>query len=545
MSKSDNKPFDVIVVGGGAAGCVVASHIATHSQASVLLLEAGGDDNDFLIHLPAGFAKILAADKHVWAYDTVPQKQLDGTTRRFRSGKVLGGGSSINAMCYVRGQPRDYAAWQDAVGETGNWSYEDLLPHYVAQECSDTFHNRYHGVDGPLGVSMPKGINKLNQGCMKAFQEFGLPYNPDYNGETQLGVSPVQSNVWDASRCSAAVAHLRPAMKTGRIELRVNCTVLRVLIENGQAVGVEYRDGNDTVVVRAAEVILSAGAVHSPKILMHSGVGPAEHLRQHGIKVVHDAPEVGANLQDHPIVPLAAYAKGDVGYQKAAQGFGAIKTGLRYFTTKDGPAAGNGIETVSYWDPDDLSAEPTIQCYHVPIVSKDGLTPTGTRSGITFELVVLQPRSRGSVRLADADPTSMPLIDPNFMGDEYDLSTAIKSIRSMRKVMEQPSLQPLLDGEIVPGPALQTDKELGDWIKTTVTTMWHPVGTCRMGKDPLAVVDAQLRVNGVRNLRVIDASIMPNIVSGNTNAPTQALARHGAAIFVESLGGAKPAAKRA
>lgn len=541
MSKSENKPFDVIVVGGGAAGCVVASHIATHSQASVLLLEAGGDDNDFLIHLPAGFAKILAADKHVWAYDTVPQKQLDSTTRRYRSGKVLGGGSSINAMCYVRGQPRDYAAWQEAVGDTGHWSYEDLLPHYIAQERSDTFHNDYHGAAGPLGVSMPKGINKLNQGCMKAFQEFGLPYNPDYNGASQLGVSPVQSNVWDSSRCSAAVAHLRPAMQTGRIELRVNCTVLKVLIENGQAVGVEYREGGKTVAVRAAEVILSAGAVHSPKILMHSGVGPSEHLRQHGIAVVHDAPEVGANLQDHPIVPLAAYAKGDIGYQKAAQGLGAVKTGLRYFTTKDGPAAGNGIETVSYWDPDDLGAEPTIQCYHVPIVSKDGLTPTGTRSGITFELVVLQPRSRGSVRLADADPTSMPLIDPNFMGDAYDLSTAIKSIRSMRKVMEQPSLKPLLDGEIVPGPALQTDQELGDWIKKTVTTMWHPVGTCRMGKDAGAVVDAQLRVNGVRNLRVIDASIMPNIVSGNTNAPTQALARHGAAIFVQSLVGAKPA----
>jgi choline dehydrogenase-like flavoprotein len=535
MSQSGNKTFDVIVVGGGAAGCVVAAHVATHSQKSVLLLEAGADDNDMLIHLPAGFSKILAQDKHVWAYDTVPQKQLDGTTRRYRSGKVVGGGSSINAMCYVRGQPRDYATWQEAVGDTGQWSYDDLLPHYIAQERSDTFHNEFHGVDGPLGVSMPKGINTLNQGCMKAFQEYGLPYNPDYNGASQIGVSPVQSNVWDSNRCSAAVAYLRPALKTGRIELRVSCTVLRVVIENGQAVGVEYSQGGNKVVVRAKDVILSAGALHSPKILMHSGIGPAAQLQRHGIPVVVDAPEVGENLQDHPIVPLAAYAKGDVGYQKAAQGFGAIKTGLRYFITKDGPASGNGIETVSYWDPDDAAAEPTIQCYHVPIVSKDGLTPTGTRSGITFELVVLQPRSRGSVRLADADPTSMPLIDPNFMADEYDLSTAIKSIRSMRAVMEQPSLKPLLDGEIVPGAALQTDQELGDWIKRTVTTMWHPVGTCRMGQDARAVVDAQLRVNGVRGLRVIDASIMPNIVSGNTNAPTQALARHGAELFLKSV----------
>ncbi|GAN80358.1 GMC family oxidoreductase [Acidocella aminolytica] len=535
MSQSEKSTYDVIVVGGGAAGCVVAGRIATETQASVLLLEAGSNDSDPLIHLPAGYAKILEHDLHVWPYNTVPQIQLDGTVRRYRSGKVIGGGSSINAMAYVRGQARDYDAWQDAVGDTGAWSFSDLLPHFIAQECSDTFHNKYHGVDGYLKVSLPRDINELNQGCLKAFQEYGLPYNPDYNGESQSGVSPVQSTVWKSRRCSSADAHLRPALASGRLEVRVKCVVERVVIENGITTGVQYSASGKNIFVHAKQVILSAGALHTPKILMHSGIGPAEHLKKHGIQVIHDAPDVGLNLQDHPIVPLKAYCKEKLGYQNTAQGFGAVKAGLRYALTKDGPASGSGIETVSYWNPENLSALPTIQCYHVPIVSEDGLRPTGTQPGITFELVVLQPRSRGSIRLSDGDPTSMPLIDPNFMGDSYDLSTAIKSIRAMREVVQKPSLKSLLKEEIAPGPALQSDDDLAAWIKKVVTTMWHPVGTCRMGSDDRAVVDAHLRVNGVSGLRVIDASIMPNIVSGNTNAPTMALARHGADMFIKCV----------
>jgi choline dehydrogenase-like flavoprotein len=275
--------------------------------------------------------------------------------------------------------------------------------------------------------------------------------------------------------------------------------------------------------------------VQSPKILMHSGVGPAEQLEHFGIAVVVDSREVGENLQDHPIVPVRAYVKGELGYQAAARGMGTLKAGLRYLVTKDGPASGNGIETVSYWNPDDFEGEPTIQCYHVPIISTDGLSPTGDRSGVTFELVVLQPRSRGWVRLADADPTSMPLINPNFIGDEADLKAAVGSVRAMREVMAQESLAQVIEEEVEPNPGLTTDEELGDWVKRVATTMWHPVGTCRMGEDAGAVVDAQLRVRGIESLWVIDASIMPNITSGNTNAPTQALARHGAAMFVDGL----------
>jgi choline dehydrogenase len=438
--------YDIIIVGAGAAGCVVASYLAEHTEASIALIEAGDMDRDPFIHIPAGFAKMLAHDRHVWKYETVPQH---GTKRAYRSGKVLGGGSSINAMCYVPGQIRDYAAWQDAVGDSGKWSYEDLLPVFMAQEHNDTFHAEYHGIDGGLSVQLPKGINKLNQYCLKAFQEYGLPYNPDYNGESQIGVSPVQSTVGNQRRCSAVDAYLRPHLASGRVTLLTGKTVVRILLENKRVAGIELMD-NGLERITADEVVLSAGTVHSPKILMHSGIGPAEQLRQHGIAVIVDSPEVGENLHDHAIVPVRAYVKGDLGYQAAAQGLGTVKAGLRYFVTKDGPASGKGIETVSHWNPSDFASEPTIQCYHVPII-------------------------------------------------------------------------------------IQSDAEIGEWVKHVVTTMFHPVGTCRMGKDARAVVDARLRVRGVEGLRVIDASIMPNITSGNTNAPTQALARHGTGMLVEDL----------
>lgn len=523
--------YDIVIVGAGAAGCVVASYLAEHTDASIALIEAGDMDRDPFIHIPAGFANMLVHDRHVWKYETVPQH---GTKRAYRSGKVLGGGSSINAMCYVRGQIRDYAAWQDAVGETGKWSYEDLLPVFIAQENNDTVHDEYHGIDGGLAVQLPKGINKLNQYCLKAFQEYGIAYNADYNGKSQIGVSPVQSTVGNQRRCSAVDAYLRPHLASGRVTVLTGKTVVRILIENKRAVGVELGDkGLETII--AGEVVLSAGSVHSPTILMHSGIGPAERLRQHGIAVIVDAPEVGENLQDHPMVPVRAYVKGDLGYQAAAHGLGTVKAGLRYLVTKDGPASGNGIETVTHWNPSDFATEPTIQCYHAPIILNEQLSATGDRSGITFELVVLQPKSRGWVRLADSDPTSMPLINPNFIGEEEDLRAAVESVRAIREVMAQESLAPVIEEEMEPGPHIQSDSEIGEWVKRVVTTMWHPVGTCRMGQDARAVVDARLRVRGVDGLRVIDASIMPNITSGNTNAPTQALARYAAAMLVEDL----------
>lgn len=521
--------YDVVVVGGGAAGCVVAGYIAEHTGASIAVIEAGMADADKFIHIPAGFSTILQKDRHVWKDQTVPQH---GNVQPYRSGMVLGGGSSVNAMCYVRGQPRDFARWQEAVGDTGNWSFEDMLAHFVAQEKNDTFRNEFHGINGGLAVQVTKSINELNQRCMKAFQEYGLPYNADYNGAHQVGVSPVQSTVGAGRRCSAVDAYLRPHMDSGRVTILADRVVTRVLIENNKAIGVELLEGNSVSQVLADQIIVSAGATHSPKILMHSGVGPESQLKQHGISVKANSPEVGENLQDHPMIPVRAYVKGKLGYQSIAQGLGPLKAGVRYYLMKDGPASGTGIETVSHWDPTDLTAEPTIQCYHVPVIG-EGLSASGPRSGITFELAVLQPRSRGWVRLCDSSPISMPLIHPNFISDPWDLKIAVEAVKALRKIMAQESLVDILEEEVTPGPGIQSEEQLGEWVKGAASTMWHPVGTCRMGKDERAVVDARLRVNGVDNLRVIDASIMPNIVSGNTNAPTQALARHGAMMFVQ------------
>lgn len=316
---------------------------------------------------------------------------------------------------------------------------------------------------------------------MKAFQEYGLPYNADYNGDSQVGVSPVQSNVADQKRCSAYVAHLKRHVDSGRVELLTDMAVARVILEGKRATGVEVITSNQTQKISASHVILSAGAVQSPKILMHSGIGPEQQLSQFNIPVKVNLPGVGENLHDHPIIPVSAYVKGVLGYQNAALGFGTVKAGMRYYITKDGPASGNGIETVSYWNPDQLDAEPTVQCYHEPIISTNGLSPTGSRSGVTFALVVLQPRSRGSVRLADADPLSMPLIDPNFIGDDYDLDIGIKAVKSIREVMKQQSLAPVLEEELMPGDGVKTDEQIAEFVKAVATTMWHPVGTCRMG----------------------------------------------------------------
>ncbi|MBZ9894569.1 MULTISPECIES: GMC oxidoreductase [unclassified Mesorhizobium] len=521
--------FDIVIVGAGAAGCVVASYLAEHTDASIALIEAGNVDHDPLIHIPAGFANMLAHGRNVWKYETVPQH---GIKRAYRSGKVLGGGSSVNAMAYVRGQSRDYAAWQDAVGDTGKWSYEDLLPVFMVQESNDTFHDKFHGINGGLAVQQPKGINALNQYCLKAFQEYGVPFNPDYNGTSSIGVRrcTLRSEISDGAARSTHI--LRPHLASGRVALFTNKTVIRILIDNARAVDVEL---SDLETITTDQVVLSARSVHSTNILMHSGVGPAAQLRQHGIAVIVDSPEIGENMQDHAMVPVRAYVKGDLGYQATAHGLGTIKAGLRYLVTKDGPAAGNGIETVTHWNPSDFTADPTIQCYHAPIIANEGLAPTGDRSGITFELVVLRPKSRGWVRLADSDPTSTPLINPNFIGEEDDLRSAVQSVRAIREVMAQGSLASVIEEELDPGPNVQSDGEIAEWAKRVVTTMWHPVGRCRMGQDARAVVDARLRVRGIDRLRVIDASILPNITSGNTNAPTQALVRHGTAMLVEDL----------
>lgn len=523
--------YDYIIVGAGWAGSLVAGKLA-EAGARILALEAGGRDTSMLIHMPAGFQKLLVAGQFLYPYETVPQAQLDGRPRSLPAGKGLGGGSSLNAMCWVVGQRKDYQDWQAAVGNTGDWSYDNLLRHFRAIEGNQLFSDEFHGSSGPVRVSYPPKINPLNAAVIKAFQELGLPFNPDYNGAEQRGVSLVQSNFYNARRYSSAVAFLHPVERKRNIEVQTDAIVHRVVFESDKAVGVEYSIGGRTVIANAKEIILSAGALNSPRILMLSGVGPEAELKKHDITVRYDARDVGANLQDHAQVPILAQSRQPWGYYRDGQGMRMLINGLRYLLFRDGPASGSGIESNAYFNPDDPAGDPTIQCFHNPALLSASLGKAAGKPGMTFVNVVLRPKSRGRLTLRDADPRSMPLIDPQWFSDAEDVRKILGGLRYVRRVLDQPSMKELFYPALMPGVELQSDQQLQDYVRSSATTMWHPVGTCRMGSDEHAVVDAELKVRGVRNLRVIDASIMPNIVSANTNAPTMALASKGVELLL-------------
>ena len=518
---------DVVVIGGGSAGCLVAGRLAQETDAEVLLLEAGRQDTNPLIHIPSGFSKLLQYGWCLWPYWTVSQTQLDGRPRALQQGKGLGGGSSINALVYVRGQRRDYQRWQEAVGATGQWSYDDLLPHFVEMEGNDIFVGPNHGANGPLRVSQPNQINALNLCAIQAFQQAGLPYNPDYNGEQQRGVGPCQLTVGNVRRCSSAVAFLNPAKSRPNLTVKTQALVTNIVFENDRAVGVDYIRFGKTRRVLAGEVVLSAGGLNSPRLLMLSGIGPEAELARHHIKVKVASSDVGRNLQDHPQVTLSARCRYNMGYAKDARGVRMLAAGVRYLLTRQGPAATNGIESVSYFNPDDPNGDPTIQSFHSAVIADEERGSPEPYAGFTLNSVVLQPRSRGQVTLKDADPRSAPLFDPNYLGDPEDMRLMLSGMRYCRRVLKSPALREVLEPEMLPGLKVETDEALMEYAKRNLTSMWHPVGTCRMGADEDAVVDASLRVRGTRNLRIIDASIMPNLTSGNTNAPTMALASKG------------------
>ncbi|WP_254602552.1 GMC family oxidoreductase [Sphingomonas bacterium] len=522
------------MVGGGSAGCLIAGRLAQETDARVLLLEAGGRDIDPLIHIPSGFSKLLQNGWFLWPYESVPQTQLDGRPRMMQQGKGLGGGGSINAMLYVRGQPRDYARWQEAVGDTGRWSYDDLLPHFIAMEGNDSFSGPLHGVDGPLKVSQPIDINAMNLATMEGFTQAGLPYNPDYNGERQRGVGPCQLTIGDARRCSAAVAFLNPARSRPNLTISTHSLVTNIVFEGDRAIGVDYVHSGNTHRALAGEVVLSAGALNSPRLLMLSGIGPEAELARHGIAVKLASPDVGQHLQEHPAVPISARSRHEMGYAKYATGLPMLGAGARYLLTGEGPAATNGIETVSFFNPHEPEGEPTVQCMHLAVAGNptDGIELS---SGLTLENVVIQPRSRGHVVLRDADPNSAPVFDCNYLGDAEDMRMMVASLRYCREVLQTPAMREIMEAEMSPGLDVDTDEGLVEHCKRTLTVNWHPVGTCRMGADEDAVVDASLRVRGARNLRVIDASIMPNITSGNTNAPTMAIASKGLEMLKADL----------
>ncbi|WAH61126.1 GMC family oxidoreductase N-terminal domain-containing protein [Pseudomonas silvicola] len=520
--------YDFIIVGGGSAGCVLANRLSEDPSNNVLVLEAGGGDRHPLFSMPAGFAK-MTKGRGSWGWETVPQKHLKNRVLRFTQAKVIGGGSSINAQIYTRGAAADYDEWASECGALG-WAYKDVLPYFKRAENNQRFANQYHGYQGPLGVSNPISPLPICEAFFQAGQELGIPFNPDFNGAAQDGLGYYQLTQYNAQRSSTSVAYLRPAMGRANLTVVLNVLTRRVVLEHGRAVGVEVVQPNGQVVVHhaAREVIVSSGAIGSPKLLMQSGIGPADHLREVGIKVEHAMPGVGSNLQDHLDLFAIAECTGNHTYDPYGKPHMAAWAGLQYLLLKKGPVASSLFETGGFWYADPAARSPDIQ-FHLGLGSgiEAGVAQM-THPGVTLNSAFLRPRSRGTVRLASSNPAAAPLIDPNYFADPYDRDMSLKGLRLVREILSQPALKRFVQVERLPGLEVLTDAQLFDYACANAKTDHHPVGTCRMGSDDDSVVSTDLKVHGIQGLRVVDASIMPRVNSSNTNAPTIMIAEKAA-----------------
>ncbi|MCX7889130.1 MAG: FAD-dependent oxidoreductase [Rhodobacteraceae bacterium] len=507
---------DYIIVGGGAAGAVIAARLTEDPSVSVILLEAGGRDRGVLFHWPAGFARMTKGVAS-WGWSTVPQRHMQDRVLWFTQARVIGGGSSINAQIYTRGNRRDYDAWAAEEGCTG-WSFAEVLPYFRRAEGNDTFAGTFHGAEGPLGVSMPRAALPVCDAFIRAGQGWGMPFNPDFNGPRQAGVGYYQLTQRAARRSSTATAYLRPAMARPGLKVRLDTQVARILVAGGRATGVVTLGGE--VLHAAREVVLCAGAIGSPRLLMLSGIGPADHLAAVGIDVVHDLPGVGRNLQDHLDLCVLAECTGPHSYDRFRRPDRTLLAGLRYLLFRSGPVASPLFETGGFWTTGDDPDWPDIQ-FHLGQGSGIEKGIAAVRgSGITLNSALLRPRSRGSVRLASADPGAAPLIDPAYWSDPRDLDLSLRGLAMAREILRQPALAPFLGREVLPGPEVTDRAALFAYACRIAKTDHHPVGTCRMGQGDEAVVDPALRLRGIDGLRVCDASVMPRIPSSNTNAPT-------------------------
>ena len=520
-------PWDYIIVGGGSAGSVLAARLSEDPAARVLLLEAGPRDWHPFYAIPAGFAKMTKGIGS-WGWQTVPQRHMRGMQIRFTQAKVLGGGSTVNAQIYTRGHPLDYDEWRQA-GCTG-WGYEDVLPYFRKAEDNDTWENRWHGKGGPLGVSRPAAPLPICEAYFAAAGQLGIPTNPDLTSETPEGVGYYQLTQRRVRRSSASKAYLGPVERErANLSVLTGAQVLRIVVEKGRAVGVELaRHG----VLRAErEVILSSGAIGSPRLLQLSGIGPADHLRGLGIPVVLDQPGVGANFQDHLDLFVIAECTGPHTYDRYAKPHWSALAGLRYLLNRTGPVASSLFETGGFGWADPSARSPDIQ-FHLGLGSGiEAGVAAMPQGGVTLNSAFLRPRSRGTVRLASADPLAAPLIDPNYWEDPYDRDMSIKGLKLAQEIMRQEALRPFVKAERLPGPEVRTDEDYIAYACAHAKTDHHPAGTCRMGSDPAAVVDPMLRLNGIEGLRVVDASVMPQVVSSNTNAATIMIAEKAADLI--------------
>ena len=535
-----SETFDYIIVGAGSAGCVLANRLTASGRHRVLLLEAGGRDSNIWIHIPLGYGKLFHNPKVNWLYQSEPEPELNNRQIIQPRGKVLGGSSSINGLLYVRGQHEDYDHWRQ-LGNKG-WGFADVLPYFRRAEDQERGADDMHGVGGPLAVSNVSEPHPLCEAFIEAAQQAGHPRNDDFNGAAQEGAGYFQLTAKNGRRWSTAVGYLRPAKRRPNLTVATETLATRVLFSGRRAVGVEYRQGGTTHTAHAnAEVIVAGGAFNSPQLLQLSGLGPADLLRAHGIDVIADMPGVGADLQDHLQIRMLYRCTEPITMNDVINNWRhRMGAGLRYILSRKGLLTiGAGYAGAFLRTRPELET-PDVQIHFLIFSADTAGAGLHKFPGFMTSICQLRPESRGFVRIKSRDPAAAPAIQPRYLSSRFDCDTVVAGMKQLRGIMEKPAMRRYIAEERAPGDACQSDADLLAFARETGTTVYHPTSTCRMGSDPQAVVDERLRVRGIEGLRVIDASVMPTVVSGNTNAAVVMIAEKGAEMILQDASARAP-----